>query len=251
MSLISFSKIETTAVISLNNGITNALNIELLKELSAALVSIQNENQITAVVISSANEKIFSLGFDLPNLLKLERHAFKLFFEAFNLLCLQIYTFPKPIVSAINGHAIAGGCIITLCCDFRLIASGRRLMGLNEVRLGIPVPLAAEIILRQLVGNHVAEKVIFTGQLYTPDELHIYGLVDRVVKPEKLKQCALEQATMLGKNFNSAFQIMKLNTRQKVADDIKRGIEDHSEKFIDLWFSQTARELLTTAAEKF
>lgn len=77
---------------------------------------------------------------------------------------LALYTLPKPVVAAITGHAIAGGCILALCCDYRFISEGRKLMGLNEVKLGVPVPYLADRVLHALVGTRYAREIIESGE---------------------------------------------------------------------------------------
>ncbi|UCD05621.1 MAG: enoyl-CoA hydratase/isomerase family protein, partial [candidate division WOR-3 bacterium] len=112
---------EGIAVVRLSRGTTNAINLELIHDLSDNLKVTRDDADISGLVLTSANEKFFSIGFDIPGLINLEEGDFREFYKAFNRLCLDMYTFPKPIVAAITGHAVAGGCILTICCDYRFI----------------------------------------------------------------------------------------------------------------------------------
>ena len=106
--------------------------------------------------------------------------------ELFNQVCMELYTMPKPTVAAVTGHAIAGGCILALCCDYRFAAEGRKLMGLNEIRLGVPVPYLADCVLRQIVGARNAREIMETGEFYLPEQSLQIGMIDRVLPLEKV-----------------------------------------------------------------
>ena len=128
MNMIDREFSGSTLIARINNGKTNAINLDLIQELEKIVQEVRNEGKINSLVLTSANEKFFSIGFDLPNLIGLDQGDFQSFYSAFNQTCLDLFTCPKPIVAAINGHAIAGGCILALCCDYRFIADGKNLM---------------------------------------------------------------------------------------------------------------------------
>ena len=96
--------------------------------------------------------KFFSIGLDLPALLKLDRPAMHHFLEDFNDLCLALFTAAFPTACALAGHAVAGGNILALTCNYRYAISGKKI-GLNELKLGVPVPYLADMILRHTIGN--------------------------------------------------------------------------------------------------
>ncbi len=156
---------DSVRILELNHGVTNALNGELLKELEDCLVEIRNDPESSALVLTSANGKFFSAGFDLPELYPQEVSGFKEFFHSFNRICLDLYTLPRPTVAALTGHAVAGGFILASCCDYRFMAQGKKLCGLNEIQIGVPVPYIADLILRQLVGDRAATEIMYTGTL--------------------------------------------------------------------------------------
>ena len=154
------------AIVSLQKGVTNAIDGDIVIRFSEALAAAENDPQLRVLVLTSANSKLFSIGFDIPSLYHLPRDVFAGFYSAFNRVCMQLYSLPKPGVAAIPGHAIAGGCILALCCDRRIIADGHKLMGLNEVKLGVPVPFLAECIIRQLISGRDAREVLEAGEFY-------------------------------------------------------------------------------------
>ena len=135
MKMIGVEYHDQVAIVRLDRPATNAINLQLVDELAEALEGVKRDADVRSLVLTSSNDKFFSIGFDIPQLFDLTREDFRSFYQAFNRMCLDLYTLPKPTVAAITGHAIAGGCILTLCCDYRFIAQGRKLMGLNEIML--------------------------------------------------------------------------------------------------------------------
>ena len=135
---------DSVRILKLNRGVTNAINAELLKELEDSLREISNDPEICALVLTSANNKFFSAGFDIPELYPQEPSGFKDFFRSFNRICLDLYTLPCPTVAALTGHTVAGGFILASCCDYRFMAQGKKLCGLNEIQIGVPVPYIAD-----------------------------------------------------------------------------------------------------------
>jgi len=151
------------AILKLNQGVTNAINGDLVQALDSALKSQAADPAVRGMVLTSSNNKFFSIGLDIPNLFALDEKDFRSFYQSFNRMCLSMLTTSKPLVVGITGHAIAGGCILSLCCDYRFISEGRKLIGLNEIKLGVPVPYVADCILRKLIGHRLARDVMDSG----------------------------------------------------------------------------------------
>jgi enoyl-CoA hydratase/carnithine racemase len=251
MKTIATATYDGTQIIKLERGAINALDLELMHELSDALDEVKNNSEIHSLVLSSASDKFFSIGFDIPGLFELSKEDFKTFFQAFNRLCLKLYALPKPTIAAITGHAIAGGCILVLCCDERFIAAGRRLIGLNEVKLGVPVPYVADCLLRDLIGTRLARQVMESGEFYMPEEAQQMGMVDRVLPSETVLPEALERAQALGSLPLIAMQVIKTNRVERVVAKILALLEGKEETFIECWYSSDTRARLREAMAKF
>jgi enoyl-CoA hydratase/carnithine racemase len=202
-------------------------------------------------VLASASRKFFCIGFDVPALLPLPRAEFAAFLRSFDDLCLRLIAFPKPWVAAVRGHAVAGGCILALCCDYRLIADGRSLMGLNEIKLGVPIPYPAECRLRQLLGWRVARDVVDSGDFFAPSELLRFGLVERILPEAQLEEEAVRHAASLGRSTGGVFSRMKKNRTEALVSEIGSRLAEKEEEFIDCWYSAPARARLEEAVEKF
>jgi enoyl-CoA hydratase/carnithine racemase len=222
----------------------------LINEISKNLLELQEDKEIQGIVLTSSNEKFFAIGFDIPNLVPLNREEFAVFYTSFNKLCLELYTFPKPVIAAITGHATAGGCILALCCDYRFIAEGRKFMGLNEIKLGVPVPFVADCILRQLVGYKIAREITDFGDFYLPEKLLQLGMVDEIFPIDDLLKKATEKAKKLG-FAPDPFSFIKKNRVEEIETKILKSLNTKEKAFIRLWYSPECRKLIQEAAKKF
>ncbi|MFW6114705.1 MAG: enoyl-CoA hydratase/isomerase family protein [Thermodesulfobacteriota bacterium] len=248
MRYIAIESREDVAVIRLNNKVTNALSPGLVGELSSALTQVKNE---FLGIILAGGAKFFSIGFDLPSLLELDRKGMTRFFYEFNQAAFSLFTMPLPTGCAMAGHAIAGGNILALTCDYRFAASGEKLIGLNEVRLGVPVPYLADLMLRQIVSDRAATEIIYHGQFITVSEAEKIGLVDNVVPQEKLEDYAAEKIAELAALPREAFIAIKANRVDAIRLQYEKNYMLKHETFLDCWFSKPTQALLSEAARKF
>lgn len=251
MALIEIEKSDEIAILRLNNGITNNINLKFVTEILRNINELKDESSIRGIVFVSGNDKFFSIGFDLPRLYKQSIDEVKTFYQNFNKLCLELYTFPKPTIAAITGHAIAGGCILALCCDYRIIAEGRKLMGLNEIKLGLPVPYPADRILHQIVGNRIAREIIFTGEFYPSEKLLKIGIVDEMLPIEQVLPKAIRKAKLIGAMPTVAFNNIKQNHVEFVKKKIETKLAEDEKNFLDCWQSDEVQELIKDAIKKF
>ena len=251
METIRTENRDGVAVVTLNRGTTNAINRKVVDELTETLRRLKDDPESHGLVLASANEKFFSIGFDIPQLFELSREEFGSFFRAYNRLCIDLYVLPKPIVVAIPGHATAGGCILALCCDYRFIAEGRRLMGMNEIKLGVPVPYPIDCIFRQLVGFRTARDVSDSGDFYPPEKLIEMGMVDRILPAEQVLPKSMEKARLLGSYPRDAFAMIKRNRTETVEAQILARLKEREEFFIECWYSDGVRKRLKEAMQRF
>ncbi|MGB7062758.1 MAG: enoyl-CoA hydratase/isomerase family protein [Candidatus Zixiibacteriota bacterium] len=251
METIRTENRDGVAVVTLNRRTTNAINRQLVDELTGTLRQIKGDSDARGAVLTSSNEKFFSIGLDIPQLFELNREDFGSFYRAFNRLCIDLYTLPKPLVAAITGHATAGGCILALCCDYRFIAQGRKLMGMNEIKLGVPVPYPIDCIFRQLVGVRIAREVVDSGEFYPPDELIGMGMVDQVLPLEQVLPKSIDKVRLLGSYPQEAVEMIKRNRTEAIEAEILARLKEREELFIECWYSDEVRKRLKEAMEKF
>ncbi|QTA84312.1 enoyl-CoA hydratase/isomerase family protein [Desulfonema magnum] len=248
MSKIQIENQGKVAVLTLNNGITNAINPELVKDLSEAFNNIRN--QAKAMVLCGGT-KFFSIGLDLPTLMKLDRSEMTDFWHKFNHLLFDLYTIPLPTVCAVSGHAVAGGNVLALVCDYRFGNADTKKIGLNEIRLGLPVPYLADMMLRQLVSERAATQMIYSGEFMSFSDAKKIGLIDETYTTETLKQHSVEKAAELSALQNQAFSAVKANRIEEIKTRYEKNWKSKNELFLDSWFSEPTQKMLKDAAQKF
>jgi len=239
------------AIIRLTRGVTHPINLELIRRLSGTLKELTRDPSIRGAVLTGDNEKFLSIGFDLPELIALSRAGFEEFFRAFCDLCLELYAFPKPTAAAVTGHAVAGGCILSLCCDYRMIAAGRKMTGLNEIKLGVPLPYVADRILRDLVGSRSSREINYTGDYFEPEAALRLGLVDEILPLEDVVPATVRKIRTLGSSSPAAFAEIKRIHTESVLRQVAAGRAEADRVFLDCWFSPEAQERLREAVAKF
>lgn len=238
---------EDIAVLRLDNGATNAIDLEMVDALSAALKSVSRQAR---GLVLAGGQKFFSMGFDLPSLIRLDREAFTHFFQAFNAVTLQLFSLPLPTCCAMDGHAVAGGCILSIACDLRIAAMGRKL-GLNEIKLGVPVPFLTDLILQEIVGSRTALTLAFGGDFLTADQAVQLGLVDEQIEPGAVEDAALARVRALAGQPAGAFTAIKAYRVEPIQQVYLMEHEARNRVFLDCWFSEASQEKLHEAAGKF
>ena len=248
MEKVKIEEHEDVALLRLDNKVSNAISATMIENLSDAVNRIKAEFW---GLVMAGGEKFFSIGFNLPDLLKMNRSGMTDFFYGFNKVVLDIFTLPMPTVCAITGHAIAGGTILASSCDYRFLASGRKLMGLNEIKIGVPVPYLSDLMLRQIVGDRAATEMVYLGEFIEPDKALSIGLADEVLSYDKVENQALEKITEIASLPGKAFAAIKANRVEEICSKYEKNYKVKNEIFLDCWFSSPAQKLLNKAAEKF
>jgi enoyl-CoA hydratase/carnithine racemase len=248
MSEVKIEPHADVAILRLSNGVTNAISPELVDDLADALHQAKKEFK---GLILAGGTKFFSIGFDLPTLLQLDRPAMADFYFKFNQVALDLYTVPLPTACAIAGHAIAGGTILALTADFRFASSGRKLMGLNEVKIGVPVPFLADLMLRQIVGDRAATELNYRGEFLEAEQAPKIGLLDDICPPEELDQKAIEKVAELAALPPYGFTLIKANRVEEIQSIFKEKGSAKMGLFLDCWFKPGVQKLLKGAAKKF
>jgi enoyl-CoA hydratase/carnithine racemase len=242
---------DTIAIVKLDRGVTNAINLELVHDLAEAIQKVKANADAQGLVLGSTSEKFFSIGFDIPQLYDPPQEEMQVFYDSFNRMCLELYTLPKPTVAVLTGHTIAGGCILANCCDYRLMAEGRIWMGLNEIKLGVPVPHLADCILHSLVGTRTARDIMESGEFYSPGDAFQMGLVDDVYPRNEMMAKAMAKVQGLGVMPSKAFYAIKKNRTAVIEREAREKWIEKEQEFIMCWYSKEARGLLKAAMEIF
>jgi enoyl-CoA hydratase len=174
----------------------NALNNEVLKELEQAFASLEFDDQVGAVVLTGSGEKAFVAGADIAELASLDTASARRQALAGQAVFERIESFPKPVIAAVNGFALGGGCELALACHIR-IASENAKFGLPEVSLGVIPGYGGTQRLPRLVGKGVALDMILSGEMVAAADAYRTGLVSRVFPQAELRAGADKLARMI------------------------------------------------------
>jgi enoyl-CoA hydratase/carnithine racemase len=226
----------------------NALSLELIAALRAAIGSAPSEG-VRALVISGA-PGMFSGGLDVPLLIGLDREAIAVAWADFYGMMRALATSPIPVVAAITGHSPAGGAVISIFCDSRVMAEGDFKIGLNEVQVGLPMPPVIFQALRRLVGARQAEWLCVSAALVPAAEAQRIGLVDELVPAERVVERALEIAGALLALPPGAMAITRRLARADLAALFAGGTEAELEMLLDQWFSAETRASMQALVER-
>jgi len=179
-------------IVRLAHGKVNALDVELLQAITEAFGSLDSHK---AVVFTGAGRS-FSAGVDLKRVTDGGPEYVKVFRPALSAANKAVFYHPGPVVAAVNGHAIAGGCVLASACDIRLMSGGT--IGLSELRVGVPFPVVPMEVMRHAAGPAV-RRLVLNAELLSPDEALSVGLIDQVIEPDKLLDEALATAERLAR----------------------------------------------------
>lgn len=237
---MQFVKVEIgdgVATVALSRGKVNALNNTIVDELKQCLKKLAADRDLNAIVLTGRGT-FFSFGFDIPEFLLFTKAEFSDYLTRFTDLYTYLFTYPKPVVAALNGHTIAGGCMLALACDYRVMVSGKAKLSLNEITFGASVFAGSTEMLRFLVGSATATEVLYSGAMYSAEEALDLGLVQAVADEDQLLDRAGEIASDLAAKHPPAFAGIKALLRQPVADEMVRREAASIRDFVEIWYAE-------------
>ena len=211
-----------TAIVQMDDGKANALSDAMIDALVGALA--RAEKEATAIVLTGRPER-FCAGFDLKVMMSGPENAKRLLVRGSDLL-MKLYGVSIPLVIACTGHALAGGALVLLTGDLRFGASGAYRIGLNEVSIGMPVPvLAMELARDRLLGSELPRATLM-AQIYSPDEAARVGYLDAVAPVDDVLARAKDEAARLGGLSRAAYAATKIRLRGKTIAHINATLDE-------------------------
>ena len=220
----------------------NALNLDLLRALRAAIEDSVRDGA-RGIILSGA-QGLFSAGVDVPALMQLDRAGVREFWQEFFALCGTLARAPIPTVAAITGHSPAGGAVLALLCDYRVMAQGPYRIGLNEVQVGLIVPSGIQLALRRVVGTYRAERLLVSGAMIESAEALACGFVDELTGVDQVSTRALHWLSQLLALPSQAM----LTTRQLARADLTAVWADPAalplDDFVDAFFHPQTQDVL-------
>lgn len=241
---------EDLALLTLSHGAASALDLELCAGIHDALDSIRQSSARALVMTGTGS--VFSAGVDLNRMIQGKADYIAEFLPAFGRVLDTLLFFPKPVVAAINGHAIAGGGLMACAADTRLMASGPGRIGVPELRVGVAFPpLAMEIMRSRLVPSATTD-VILSGKLCTPEAASQSGMVHHVVAPDELLPTAMAKAKTLAGVQPALYAQAKEQLNQPIRDAIDAGNQRWGEQVQRGWESDdTTKAIKAYVQETF
>jgi len=232
----------------LNRPPANALSPDLIPAIMRA-VDAAPQQGARALVLSGSPGR-FCGGLDVPLLLTLNRASITAVWRDFYSMLCVLGTCQVPLAIAITGHAPAGGTVLSLFGDYRIVAEGDWRLGLNEVQVGLALPPVIFPLLQRLVGIHQAERMAVSGVLFGPQEALRIGLVDEIVPFDKVVDRALEWC----QGMIALPQGAMTATRQKAREDITKlfqhNFANELEDVVDMWFDDETQAVLHALADR-
>ena len=237
MNFVEVKKSDGIATVVLTRGKVNALNGMVVDELRERLETLEVDRKVGAIVLTGRG-KFFSFGFDIPEFLSFTKEQFTQYLINFTHLYTYLFLYPKPVIAALNGHTIAGGCMLSLACDCRLMVEGKTKISLNEIAFGSSVFAGSTEMLRFLVGDANATKILYSGAMYSAEEARNLGLVQEVLSEENLMVQAKRLAADFASKHLSAFANIKSLLRRPVAEEMMHRERASISEFVDIWYSE-------------
>ncbi|XP_070811055.1 enoyl-CoA delta isomerase 1, mitochondrial [Pituophis catenifer annectens] len=231
--LVELDERAGVAVVRLQQPPVNGLSLALLTELCLALQKLEDRRACRGLVLTSAVPGIFSAGLDITEMFGRSEERLGEFWRAVQQLWILLYGSRLATVAAVNGSSPAGGCLMALSCDYRIMADNPKYkIGLNETRLGIVAPFWFKDALLNTVGHRVAERSLQLGLLYSPQEAFKIGLVDELVPEEKIQARAVEVMAQWLAIPDHARQLSKSALRKQTLDHLLMHREADIQDFV-------------------
>jgi enoyl-CoA hydratase len=209
------------AVVRLDDGKANALSMAVISELHEALDAAAGEATAVCIV---GNAKALSAGFDLSVMTGGAEGMLELVRSGGELL-MRLYAHPQPTVVAVTGHALAAGALIVLACDARIGAEGPAKIGLNEVAIGMTLPVFAVELARDRLSKRYLTRAAIQAEIFSPEGALAAGYLDRIVAADQCERMAVDEARRLGQLDARAYAGTKLALRQATIDIVMPTLE--------------------------
>ena len=237
MEFVRVSIQDGIAEVRLERGKVNALDGQVVEELSACFRQLGEDLRVRGTILTGTG-KFFSFGLDIPQFLAHSRETFTRFLFDFTALYRELFSYRKPVVAALNGHAVAGGCMLATACDARIMVGGKARIGLNEIGFGSSVLAGSVGMLTYWVGARRAQEILYGGTLYPAEEAQALGLVDRIASDGALLEAARDVVRQHAAKDPAAFRSVKQVLRTPVVEEMIAREPQSIREFVDIWYSE-------------
>ncbi|MBM4237098.1 MAG: crotonase, partial [Euryarchaeota archaeon] len=238
------------AILTINRPkVLNALKTDVLKEIGEALGECGRDDGVKVVIITGAGDKAFVAGADIAEMSVLDATKAKEFSEFGNQVFSSIEKLPKPVIAAVNGYALGGGCELLMACDI-VIASDRAKIGQPEVKLGIPPGFGGSQRMPRHLGKMKAKELILTGDMVSAEDALRIGLVNKVVPPDRLMEEAKAMAKTIASRGQLAIRMAKQLINEGMNVDLDSALAMEAKGFAICFSTEDQKEGMKAFLEK-
>ncbi|MES2276403.1 MAG: enoyl-CoA hydratase/isomerase family protein [Bacteroidota bacterium] len=229
------------AVIQLDRGRSNPINYEMVQELIACVQDLDNDDEVGGLVLTG-KDGFFSSGIDLIEAYGYDQEQSRAFWTGFMQMQTALASFKKPLVAAISGHSPAGGCVMAICADYRIMAEGNYIIGLNEVPVGIIVPDSVFRVYSFWLGKRLAYQYLMEGKLLNVSDALSVGLVDEVATGTDLMEKAIAKIRSYMKFNPVTWSQSKLNLRKEMIAQLNTDQTATLDMMLKQWWAPATRK---------
>jgi enoyl-CoA hydratase len=238
--LIRLHEVRGIHRIILDDG-ANALDLPLMAAVRDAVADLRSHGS-PPLMLASSHPTLFSPGWDLKQLAGADRDRVRAMLGSFNDLILEVFSYPGPTAAAITGHAVAGGCLLALACDLRVMATGRTRLGFAELNLGLPVPAGSLRMLAARLGAIAIDETVMRGEGCTAERARELGLVHRAEPVEQVVVAVDRELSRIAMKPARAYGVTKEILLSQVWRAMASDCGPQDEVFLDCWFSEPTQQ---------
>jgi len=237
MEHLELSKDGPIATVTLNRGKVNAINERVVEELSDVFHELADDPDVRAIILTGKGH-FFTFGFDIPEFLGYMKDDFIRYLKKFTDFYTYLFVYGKPVVAALNGHTIAGGCMLAMACDYRIMVSGKTKISLNEINFGSSLFAGSIEMLKLLAGQRIAATVALGGDMYYAEDACRAGLIDQITTEADLYAKANQVAAQYAEKDPAAFRSIKKLLRKPAADEMTKREMESIVEFVEIWYAE-------------
>ena len=245
--------IQNVAVVSMNSNKMNLMNQQFFNDLNDTLDDVENNFKNMPLLLTSSVDA-FSAGLDITEIIPLfnknNTEDILNWYKRFRDSIIRLFSFKAPIIAAVNGHAIAGGLVLAMCCDYRFVVEGDYKYGLNEITIGFPLPSAVAEIIKFNLGPRNAERAVYNGLLYSSTDSVKLGFFHELVDQDNLLNISLDFASQYNGSVFNSYVFSKKVIRSEVLDRIENVSSNFDIEMIDILTSSETKKTLKKILEK-
>ena len=245
MSLIKIESRDQYDVLVLNRGRANPINNDMVTAIRSELKRVAQDDKVRGIIWTGNTPGFFSVGLDLKELYYYDEEQIAGFWENWDAMVMELIKFPKPMIAAINGYSPAGGCVLAVTCDYRLMAKGEKfVIGLNETAVGIAIPEYIYQIYAYWIGTRQAYHYLLRGSLLSVEEAKACNLVDEVHEMEELLPAAEKEMQRILRAPDNILINAKRTMRGEMIDRLENVPKADRKIKLAAWFDPKSRALM-------